>query len=220
MTIIAISGSPSATSRTQRLLSHLLSLLERDGLKTSLLPLFSLPGDAMIQANVTAPEIASTLSDIDKANVVIVGTPIYKAAYSGLLKIFLDLLPQRGLDGKIVLPIATGGSEAHLLALDYALRPVLQSLGADIVLPSVYALDRDIVWNADGNVSLDDPLRARVCDAAQQIGTFVERLYVRPYTATKGMCIESTAKIAALTCIASPVSLPAQRNERPFTKHS
>ena len=197
MTVIAISGSPSPTSRTQRLLSHLLSLLEQDGLETKLLSLSSLPADALIRADVSAPEIAHSLAEIDKARVVIVGTPIYKAAYSGLLKVFLDLLPQRGFDGKIVLPIATGGSEAHLLALDYALRPVLQSLAADIVLPSVFALDRDIVRNADGGIALGDPLLARISDASQQIGTFVERLYVRPYTAASGICIEPAAQIAA-----------------------
>ena len=56
---------------------------------------------------------------------VIVATPIYKAAYSGLLKVFLDLLPAEALRGKTVLPLASGGSVAHLLALDYALKPVL-----------------------------------------------------------------------------------------------
>lgn len=59
------------------------------------------------------------------ADVVIVATPIYKAAYSGLLKVFLDLLPPDALRGKTVLPLAMGGSLAHLLALDYALKPVL-----------------------------------------------------------------------------------------------
>jgi FMN reductase len=61
---------------------------------------------------------------------VVVATPVYKAAYSGLLKVFLDVLPQTALKGKLVLPLATGGSPHHMLALDYALRPVLQSLGA------------------------------------------------------------------------------------------
>jgi len=71
----------------------------------------------------------------------LVATPIYKAAYSGLLKSFLDLLPQDGLRGKTVLPLATGGSTAHLLALDYALKPVLGALGARHILDSVYATD-------------------------------------------------------------------------------
>jgi FMN reductase len=35
--------------------------------------------------------------------VVLIGTPIYKAAYSGLLKLFLDGLPAGALRGKPVL---------------------------------------------------------------------------------------------------------------------
>jgi FMN reductase len=197
MTIIAISGSPSPASRTQRLLSHLLSLLAHNDLQTGLLSLSSLPADALIRADVTAPEITRAVAQIDQARVVIVGTPIYKAAYSGLLKTFLDLLPQRGLDDKIVLPVATGGSPACQMALDYALRPVLQSLGADIVLPSIFALDRDVVWNADGAVALDEPLRTRVLGATQQIGTFVERLHGRPRTVASSLRTEADAQIAA-----------------------
>ena len=69
-----------------------------------------------------------------------VATPVYKAAYSGLLKVLLDLLPQTALKEKTVLPLATGGSPHHMLALDYALRPVLQSadkryeVGSDIAV--------------------------------------------------------------------------------------
>lgn len=197
MTVIALSGSPSPNSRTQRLLSYLLAHLEQDGFDTNLLPLATLTGDALIRADVTAPDIASALADIDKARVVIVGTPIYKASYSGLLKVFLDLLPQRGLDGKIVLPIATGGSQSCLLALDYALRPVVQSLGADVVLPSVFALDREIASRPDGSIALEDPLRERVIGAARQIGTFVERLYERPWRTANGIHAEPTTQFVA-----------------------
>jgi FMN reductase len=191
MTVIAISGSPSPQSRTQRLLAHVLSLVALRGLDTDLLSLASLPASALVRADSTAPEIESALLAIADARVVIVGTPIYKAAYSGLLKVFLDLLPQDGLDGKIVLPIATGGSQAHLLALDYALRPVLQSLGADVVLPSVFALDRDVATNAQGGITLDEALRARVTDASRQIGSFVERLYAPAYAGAHAGCIEA-----------------------------
>ncbi len=61
---------------------------------------------------------------------VVVATPIYKAAYTGGLKALFDILPQSALRGKTVLPLATGGSPAHLLAIDYALKPVLSALGA------------------------------------------------------------------------------------------
>lgn len=80
---------------------------------------------------------------VDETDALVVATPIYQAAYSGLLKTFLDLLPQHAFAGKPVLPLATGGSPAHVLALDYALRPVLTALGAQ-VSQGRFILDRHI----------------------------------------------------------------------------
>lgn len=96
---------------------------------------------ALLHADATDVHIANALADVAAADLVLVATPIYKAAYSGLLKVFLDLLPQDGLRGKIVLPLATGGSLAHLLALDYTLKPVLGALGARHILDTVFATD-------------------------------------------------------------------------------
>jgi FMN reductase len=61
------------------------------------------------------------------------------------LKVFLDLLPQFALAGKAILPIATGGSVAHLPALDYGLGPVLQSMGAQIAHQNLKPSHAD-VW--------------------------------------------------------------------------
>jgi hypothetical protein len=43
------------------------------------------------------------------------------------------LRPQYALRGETVLPLATGGTPAHALVIDYALRPVLTSLGAGAI---------------------------------------------------------------------------------------
>lgn len=83
----------------------------------------------LLHAQFEHPLIRQALAEVAQAHVVLIATPIYKAAYSGVLKAFLDLLPQDALRGKTVLPLATGGSIAHLLALDYALKPVLSALG-------------------------------------------------------------------------------------------
>ncbi len=55
-----------------------------------------------------------------------------------------------GLADKFVWPIATGGSPAHTLAIDYALRPVLAALGAQHIGRSVFALDADIETAPNG----------------------------------------------------------------------
>ncbi len=85
---------------------------------------------------------------------MVVGSPIYKAAFSGLLKVFLDLLPQFALAGKTVLPLVTGGSTAHVLALDYALRPVLTSMWPAHVVQG-YFLPEQSITVTEGGVLID-----------------------------------------------------------------
>jgi FMN reductase len=99
---------------------------------------------------------------VARADVVLVATPIYKAAYSGLLKTFLDLLPADALRDKAVLPLATGGSHAHLLALDYALKPVLGALGARHLLDSVFAADPQLPPHEAGGYVPDAALLQRL----------------------------------------------------------
>lgn len=197
MTILAISGSPSPDSRTQLVLSHLLSILTQRGLATELLALPTLSCEALVRADTTAPSIEDALAKVARARVVIVGTPIYKAAYTGLLKAFLDLLPQDGFDGKIALPVATGGSLAHLLALDYALRPVLQALGTEAVLPSVFALDREVVRRPEGGAVFEEPLRARLNASAERIASFAERFFPVPYPTARSLREAAPTTIAA-----------------------
>ncbi|MDX3376290.1 NADPH-dependent FMN reductase [Streptomyces sp. ME02-6991-2A] len=156
-TVLSVSGSPSATSRTARLLLHLDDRLRDQGHDVVSLDVRTLPADALLGADFAHPAIVEATALFDRVDGVVIGTPIYKAAYSGLLKSLLDLLPQYALTGKTVLPLATGGSTAHVLAIDYALRPVLTSMGAAHVVPGWFTLDKDITVNADGTVTLAAP---------------------------------------------------------------
>lgn len=153
-TVLSISGSPSATSRTARLLRHLDARLEAQGHDVIALDVRTLPAEALLGADFAHPAIVEATELLARADGVVVATPVYKAAYSGLLKALLDLLPQYGLDGKTVLPLATGGTTAHVLALDYALRPVLNSMGADHIVQGWFTLDKDITIAPDGTVSV------------------------------------------------------------------
>lgn len=162
MSILTLSGSPSAPSRSGHLLSHLRSVLEGAGERTSHLALRELPPAALLAARVDDPDIAAAIRAVAEAKVVILATPVYKAAYSGLLKTFLDLLPQSGLRDKVVLPIATGGSLAHTLAIDYALRPVLSALGSRHILPGIFAVDQQIAYSGAQGLALDPALVARL----------------------------------------------------------
>jgi FMN reductase len=153
-TVLSVSGSPSATSRTGRLLRHLDARLAAHGHDVIPLDVRTIPAEALLGADFQHPAIVEAARLFEQADGVVVGTPVYKAAYSGLLKSLLDLLPQYGLTGKTVLPLATGGSTAHVLAIDYALRPVLSSMGAAHIVQGWFTLDKDITVGDDGTLTV------------------------------------------------------------------
>ena len=162
MKILLLAGSPSPSSRSARLLHHLgdsLALLGHDLLR---LQIAGLPAHALLHAEIAHPSLRNAREQVDEADALVIATPVYKAAYSGVLKVFLDLLPQDGLAGKLVLPLATGGSQSHMLALDYALRPVLSALSARHILPSIYATDAQVTWSPEHGLSLDPALKQRL----------------------------------------------------------
>ncbi|MFJ9646001.1 NADPH-dependent FMN reductase [Streptomyces sp. NPDC101206] len=142
--LLALTGSPSPHSRTAVVADHVLRRLSRSGFDTDHLALRELPAADLLAARRGVPELRRALEAVAGADGIVVATPVYKAAYTGLLKAFLDLLPQDGLAGKTVLPLATGGSLAHVLALDYALRPVLAALGARHITSGRFVLDSSV----------------------------------------------------------------------------
>jgi FMN reductase len=152
--IVALAGSPSAESRTVALLRHIASRL--DGRDVEVISIRSLPADALLGADTNDPAIGEAVKKVADADGLVVASPVYKAAYSGVLKTFLDLLPAGVLAGKTVLPILTGGAPTHALAVDYALRPVLTALGARHVLTGLFLIDKQIERTPDGVVLAPD----------------------------------------------------------------
>ncbi len=173
--VLAVSGSPMEVSRSAVLLGHVSGLLSAQGHTVDVLRVRDLPPQALLHADFGHPSIVDAIARLDRADGVVVATPVYKAAFSGLLKTWLDLMPQFGLAGKAVLPLATGGSVAHALALDYALRPVLTSMEARHVVNGFLVLDRFIEsptpvepspFEAPVNIDAEAaPALARVVDA-------------------------------------------------------
>lgn len=153
-TVLSVSGSPSATSRTARLLRHLDRRLIAQGHEVIPLDVRTLPAEALLGADVRHPAIVEAAQLLTRADGVVIGTPVYKTAYSGLLKSFLDLLPQYGLAGQTILPLATGGTTAHVLAIDYALRPVLSSMGAAHIVQGWFILDKELTVGDDGTLTV------------------------------------------------------------------
>ena len=168
--VLLIAGSPSEQSRSAALLDAVGDRLAlQGGLAVDRLNIRELPAGPLLLAEWGHPAIVKAIEQVSRAAVIVVATPVYKAAYSGVLKVFLDLLPQTALKGKTVLPLATGGSPHHMLALDYALRPVLQSLSARHILPGVYATDAQVPKTAAGAYAPGEDIARRLKDAVDSL---------------------------------------------------
>jgi FMN reductase len=192
--IAVISGSPVPDSRTLSFAAAVAGRLEAQAFEVALIDLYVLPADEVLRGPGGAGPVRAALAAVERADGVVVATPIHHAAYSGILKAFLDLLPRAALAGKVVLPLAVGGSSAHALAIDYALRPVLVSLGAAHVTRGHLLLCTEIDRAADGTPRLDWDAERRL---EEVLGEFVlgARLHARheagtPATLDGGMVLE------------------------------
>ena len=167
--IVIIAGSPSASAKSSAILDHAQHILRRKAIHTGAIVVRSLPPEDLVHARLDSPAMQEALLALDRAEGVIIATPAYRAAYAGVLRAFLDLLPQSALQGKTILPLATGGSPTHLLALDYALKPVLSALGASRILRGVYITDAQIQFEHGGALRLEESVVQRLRESLDEL---------------------------------------------------
>lgn len=183
MSILLIAGSPSEQSRSAALLDSVGQRLAGRGVLIERLYIRDLSPQALLRGDPSHRSIAAAIDQVARARALVISTPVYKAAYSGVLKVFLDVLPQAALRHKSVLPIATGGSPHHMLALDYALRPVLQSLGARHILPGIFATDSQVTLTPEGAHHLGTEVAERLDEAVQNLLAAVQPRAATPAAA-------------------------------------
>ena len=114
-----------------------------------------------------SPRLEAVVESVTGADGVIAVSPIFTTSYSGLFKSFIDILDPDSLSGMPVLIGATGGTERHSLALDYAMRPLFSYLHAVVVPTAVYAASSD--WGSDAAGSL----AGRIDRAAGELAALV-----------------------------------------------
>jgi len=184
---VGISGSPSATSQSRALLDAALSELRSHGVTTELVDLRRLDADALLNRG-SDPDVAQALALVQRVEIVVVGSPTYRATYSGLLKVFLDLLPADCLTGKVVIPLMTGGGPHHLLAIEHGLKPAIASLGAVLTPSGVYGVPQSF-HQGTPNVELKSRVQQAVGEAlalasAADAGKTASRQVGKPHTET------------------------------------
>lgn len=111
-----------------------------------------------------------TIDAVKGADGLIAVSPIFNASYSGLFKVFFDVLERDSLSGMPTLIAATGGTSRHSLALEHALRPLFAYLNAAVVPTAVYAASED--WGS-GATDAEAGLGERIERAAAELATAI-----------------------------------------------
>ncbi len=172
-TIAVISAGLSQPSSTRLLADRLAdatrSALEGAGVEVHVttLELRDVATDVtnMMLTGFASPRLAAAIETITTADGLIATTPIFTTSYNGLFKSFIDVLDPVSLTDLPVLLGATGGTERHSLAIDYAMRPLFTYLHAVPVPTGVYAASSD--WGSDSGLS------GRIDRAAGELASLV-----------------------------------------------
>ena len=146
--LVAVSGGLQRPSKAAALAEHLMDLIADEVLCEQ----------RLVELGQLAPQLAGAvwrsqlpetvereLAAVEQADIVVVTTPVYRGAYTGLFKHFFDFIHQDALIEKPVLLAATGGSERHALMIDHQLRPLFSFFQARTLPLGVYATDKDFL---------------------------------------------------------------------------
>ena len=160
--VVIISGSPSTTSRTDLVLRFVESSLHKKGFSVDYISVPNLPPEDLVYARFESPAIKKVVELIENADGIIIGSPVYKASFTGVLKSLLDLLPEDAFRDKPVLPFMVGGSSAHLLAIEFSLKPIINNLKG-ISTQGIYFVDSLI-----DKENSDNPIKETDCELRLQ----------------------------------------------------
>ncbi|WP_343598404.1 FMN reductase [Acinetobacter sp.] len=146
LNIVAVSGGLNHPSKTEALVQAIIDELgEATPIKVHFIQ-FSEIGTLLggaIYRHQLPQRVQDDLAAVEAADALIVGTPVYRASFTGLFKHFFDFVEQTALVDVPVLLAASGGSDRHALVLEHQLRPLFSFFQAQTLPIGVYATDRD-----------------------------------------------------------------------------
>ena len=135
------------------------------GAETTVIDLAELDANALLGRR-QDPAVQQALGLVERANILVASTPVYRATYTGLLKAFFDLFPQRALEGKVAFGIATGASSAHRVAVDLGLGPLFASVNAHATPAGIYATDAELA-SPDAHAKVLEQIDRAVLEALE-----------------------------------------------------
>ena len=179
ISIVGVSGSVIRPSRTTALVKVVLETLSsRIDARTTLIELVD-AAPALFGALTPGALEGQALSHVravESADLLVIGSPVYRASYTGALKHLFDLIRHDALAGKPVILTATGGSQLHGLMTEHQLRPLFGFFNALSLPTAVYATEADFREYRIANAAINDRIERAVTEA---VGLFRTRSPLR-----------------------------------------
>jgi len=167
ISVVGVSGSPTRPSRTTALVQEVTEAFATrvGGVATvvELAPLLSGLGSGPFRGDI-GPTVRTALEAVEAADLIVVGSPAYRATYTGLFKLFFDHVGQHALVDKPIVLTATGGSDRHALLVEHQMRPLFGFFQALTVPLGIFANEGDFT---DYRVT-SPGLRSRIETAVQR----------------------------------------------------
>ncbi len=152
--VVGVSGSPSDPSRTSTLVRATVARLgqEIEDARTETVEIGPLLADlgAAGSREAMSDRTRRALETVEAADVLVVGSPAFRAAYSGAFKLFFDWIGQYDLVDTPVLLTATGGSDRHALLVEHQMRPLFGFFQSTTLPIGVFGNERDFVKREGG----------------------------------------------------------------------
>ena len=166
LSIVGLSGNIKRPSKTRVLIQTVLDRIETAyGIQGSLFDLLDAPelGAAWDRTNING-RLADLIATLESADILVVGSPVYKGSYTGLFKHLFDLVGYDRLSGKPVILTASGGGDRHALVVEHQLRPLFGFFTAHSMATAVYVSESDF---ADGRITSASALKRIDCAVAE-----------------------------------------------------
>lgn len=168
--IVGISGSLTRPSRTTALVGTILDRLSVDG-EVRLIELVD-EAPHLFAAMPRGPlsgRAEAVVEMVEQADLLVVGSPVYRASYTGALKHLFDIVDHRALQGTPVLLAATGGMPLHGLMTEHQLRPLFGFFNALTLPTAIYALESDFEGHALASEAVRERIGRAVGEARRQL---------------------------------------------------
>lgn len=136
--VVVLVGNPRPGSRTATAALRVAEVLDPGA--TPVLVDLAAFGPAVLDPD--DAEVTAATARVAAARLLVVASPVYKGAATGLLKAFLDRYGPGGLAGVVAQAVMVGASPAHGHAVETTLRPVLVELGAVCPAAGLYVQEQ------------------------------------------------------------------------------